>query len=148
LAVRGFILAKTGWKLEYINKLPEDHLLFVYHYLRKNETEQWEHLGAHLGTIWDRNELLKLQQSGAKPENSRIFVPLSLVMNPDLPDALLGKRRNQSAAPQSSEDVLPSGDGLNTGMSLPTDTEIVNMAELSKDEFLSVIGKSGLRVRK
>jgi len=91
-----------------------------------------------------------LQQAGggAKPENSRIFVPLSLTINPDLPNALLGKATNQPTAPQSSEAALPASDGLNTGMSLPTDTEVVNMATLSKDEFLGIIGRAGLKVRK
>lgn len=94
--------------------------------------------------------MLRLQQAGggAKPENSRIFVPLSLVINPDLPNALLGKASSQPTASQNSEAPLPSGDGLNTGMALPTDTEVVNMATLSKEEFLGIIGRAGLKVRK
>ncbi len=79
-------------------------------------------------------------------ENSRIFVPLSLVVNPDLPDALLGKKKSDNKQPQTEvpRGELPSSDGLNTGMSLPTDMEVVNMAEMPKEEFLSIIRRSGL----
>lgn len=82
---------------------------------------------------------------GAGPGNRRIHVPLSLVMKPDLPEALLGKQ--QQGQPSSP---MPSsiGDGLNTGMALPTDSEVVNMADLSKEEFLGIIRQSGLKVTK
>lgn len=149
MAIRGFVLAKTGWTLKYINELPEDHLLFAYHYLKKDDTEYWERFGAHLGTIWDRDQLRNLMESsGTKATNSRIFVPLSLTINPDLPKALLGKKKNQSSGSQSSVADIPSSDGLNTGMPLPIDAEVINMATLPKEEFLSIIGSSGLKVRK
>jgi hypothetical protein len=125
--------------LEYINKLPEAHLLFAYHWLQKDENEYWDRMGAHLGTLWDRDQLIRLMAApkGSVGSSSRVFVPLSLVVNPDLPNALLGKSK-------TGQDTDSSGDGLHTGMTLPEGDEVVNMAEMDKDEFLDVIGRSGL----
>jgi len=149
LAIRGFVLAKTGWKLDYINRLPEDHLLFAYHYLRKADEDYWNNFGRHLGTLWDLDSLRQLQTApeGVSGQNSLVFVPLSLVVDPQLPEHLLGKTEKSTQTQQSSSS-MPRGDGLHTGMALPSDTEVINMAELSKAEFLSLIGNSGLKVRK
>ena len=97
--------------------------------------------------MWDREELARLTAApGGSPNlDSRVFVPLSLVVNPDLPNALLGKKKSgEQMAQPAPQGEIPASDGLNTGMSLPTDSEVVNMAELPKDEFLGIIARSGL----
>jgi hypothetical protein len=147
LAVRGFVLAKTGWTLEYINKLPETHLLFAYHWLSKVEEDTWDRLTSNLGTIWDRETLLTLQSkvSGSHVGGDKVFVPLSLVMNPELPDALLGKKNAAAAGPTVPEGTpTQAGDGLHTGMALPEGDEVVNMGELPKNEFFGLISQAGL----
>jgi hypothetical protein len=85
-------------------------------------------------------------EPGAREGSDRIFVPLSLVINPDLVEGLLGKGKKGANQPTSTDqtDPLPSGDGLNTGMALPSSEEVVNMASLPKDEFLNVIRAGGL----
>ncbi len=84
-------------------------------------------------------------EPGAKEGSDRIFVPLSLVINPDLPDGLL-KKSKKDPNPSSTSDgtPLPPGDGLNTGMAIPLGEEVINMATLPKDAFLDVIRKGGL----
>ncbi len=122
--------------------------MFCYHWCKKVESDQWDNLGLQLGTMWSRSELLRLSEAkpGAKEGSDRIFVPLSLVINPDLVDGLLQRAKKSENQPTSTsgETPLPSGDGLNTGMSLPVGEEVVNMAELPKDEFLNLIKSSGL----
>jgi hypothetical protein len=101
--------------------------------------------------MWSRSELVRMStaEPGAKPGSDRIFVPLSLVINPDLVDGLLNKAKKDPNQPPSVSGgtdgaPLPPGDGLNTGMSIPTGEEVVNMATLPKDEFLNVIRQGGL----
>lgn len=146
MAVRGYVLAKTGWTLEYINRLPETHLLFAYHHLRKADEETWDRLGSHLGTLWDREALVALQRqvAGDGDASDTIFVPLSLVVNPELPDALLGKNAAPSASPGEPVPRPSSGDGLHTEMAMPEGDEVVNMGDLPKEEFFGLVSQAGL----
>lgn len=128
--------------MAYINGLPELHLAYVHHYLKKKDNDYWDRLGSHLGTLWQRADLERLTQpASAEPRelSSRIFAPLSLIINSDLPNALLGKKKGQ---PQPASGT--QGHGLNTAMPLPKGEEIVNMADLSKENFLGVIAGARL----
>jgi hypothetical protein len=122
--------------------------MFAYHWLQKDDTDQWDRLGHQLGTMWSRSELLRMStaEPGAREGADRIFVPLSLVINPDLVDGLLKKAKKDQNQPSATGDgtPLPPGDGLNTGMALPAGEEVVNMADLPKNEFLNVIRSGGL----
>lgn len=121
--------------------------MFVYHWLNRTEEDYWERFGTHLGTLWDRVDLERMNSPSNKDKNSvkkdTIFIPLSLVMNPELPAALLGKNSNTKNTEQTST-TEPEGDDLRTGMPLPRDSEIVNMANLEKDEFFGLIANAGL----
>jgi hypothetical protein len=121
------------------------HLLFAYHWLSKVEEDTWNRLGNHLGTLWDREALLALQSevSGSGTPQNRIFVPLSLSINPELPDALLGKSKGRTTSP--GEHGSPNkGDGLHTEMAMPEGAEVVNMGDLPKEEFFGLVASAGL----
>lgn len=146
MAIRGYVLAKTGWTLDYINELPETHLLFSYHYLKKDDGEAWERLGAHLGTLWDRKTLQALDEKakGSHLQNDSIFVPLSLVVNPDLPNALLGKEKDAPQGDSTRPAATSKGDGLLTEMAMPEGDEVVNMGDLPREEFMGLVTSAGL----
>ena len=135
-----------------MNGLPFEHLMFAYHWYQKIDNDQWDRLGHQLGTMWSRSELLRMSaaEPGAREDSDRVFVPLSLVINPDLVDGLLKKaKKNPNQSTVAGEAAsLPSGDGLNTGMSLPAGEEVVNMANLPKEEFLNVIKSAGLQTNR
>ena len=117
----------------------------MYHHLKKADEEYWDRFASHLGTIWDRESLQILadKPAGAASDNSRIFVPLSLVVNPELPNALLNRQpADSSSAPGGTS--TPNGDGLCTAMPLPEGEEVVNMGNLSKEEFFGLIHNAGL----
>jgi hypothetical protein len=125
--------------------------MFTYHWLKKVDKEQWNRLGSQLGTMWSRSELLRLNDAptGVGEGSDTVFVPLSLVINPDLVEGLMSKAKEgpnqQSTGPTSTPSApMGRGDGLNTGMSLPSGEEVVNMATLPKNEFLDVIRAGGL----
>lgn len=121
------------------------HRLFAFHWLSKVDDDTWERLSSHLGTVWDREELMALQDStprSGKPQN-KVFVPLSLSINPDLPDAILGKKKSGDSVSPEGE-PRSSGDGLHTGMALPEGDEVVNMGELPKNEFIGLVSQAGL----
>lgn len=64
-------------------------------------------------------------------------------MNPELPDALLGKKKDgNSAAPGGN--IPSSGDGLHTEMAMPEGDEVVNMGDLPKEEFFGLVAQAGL----
>ena len=121
--------------------------MFSYHWLRKVDKDQWKSLGSHLGTMWSRAEINRLVDAPAGPKEGQdaVFVPLSLVINPDLVEGLVTKgSADRQLAPSAASGPSNTGDGLNTGMALPSGEEVVNMADLPKDEFLNVIRKGGL----
>ena len=70
-------------------------------------------------------------------------MPLSLVMNPELPNALLGKDSSSPSSPEGSPS--PSGgDGLYTEMAMPQGEEVINMGDLPKEEFFGLVANVGL----
>ncbi len=123
------------------------HLLFAYHWISKVDSDQWQRLSSHLGTVWDRETLEMLNSNasgkGGTPQN-KIFVPLSLSINPDLPEALLGKKRAATSAPGEPVSRSGSGDGLYTEMAMPEGDEVVNMGDLPKEEFFGLVSQAGL----
>lgn len=145
MAVRGYVIAKTGWTLDYINGLPELHLLFVYHHLKKAEDHYWHEFGRHLGTTWERETLERMLEPSKGPakKNSTIFVPLSLVLNPALPSILLGKPTGEDNSPGDSANKGGS-DGLHTDMALPQGEDVINMGDLPKEEFFGLVASAGL----
>ena len=104
----------------------------------------WDRFGAHLGTLWDRDTLqaLDAKPKGSHVQNDTIFVPLSLVVNPDLPNALMGKKSGAPTPP--GEPARQSGDGLHTEMAMPEGDEVVNMGDLPKEEFFGLVANAGL----
>jgi len=124
--------------------------MFAYHWLQKVEKDQWNRLGSQLGTMWSRSELLRLKDTpaGAREGSDTIFVPLSLVINPDLVEGLMNKQGKAPNQQPAGAAPLPSGDGLSTGMSIPLGEDVINMATLPKDQFLDVIRKGGLPTKR
>lgn len=126
--------------------------MFAYHWLTKVDKDQWDKLGSQLGTTWKRSELERLDSAppGAREGSDTIFVPLSLVINQDLVEGLLNKANKSTNQPSTgSQPSTPrEGDGLHTGMPLPAGEEVINMATLSKEEFLNVIRAGGLPTKR
>jgi len=70
-------------------------------------------------------------------------------MNPELPNALLGKKPETPAGrPITNPPSSSLGDGLNTDMPLPSDAEVINMSNLPKEEFFGLIANAGLATTK
>ena len=86
---------------------------------------------------------LQKQVSGDGDKSETIFVPLSLVVNPELPDALLGKQ-SANSAPRGEPVSHSSGDGLHTAMAMPEGDEVINMGDLPKEEFFGLVSQAGL----
>jgi len=126
-------------------------MLFTYHWLQKAENDYWDRFGRHLGTVWNVKELVELknninQKSKERIQTDTIFVPLSIVMNPELPSALLGNENQADVKKVNTnvKNISNNGDELRTEMPLPRDADIVNMANLEKEEFFGLIANAGL----
>lgn len=118
----------------------------MYHHLKKAEDHYWHEFGRHLGTTWERETLERMLEpsKGTRPKNSSIFVPLSLVLNPDLPSILLGRPLGDRGAQNTSPGKPKGGDGLYTGMALPEGEEVINMGDLPKEEFFGLVSSAGM----
>lgn len=129
-----------------MNSLPELHLLFVYHHLKKDESNYWNEFGRQMGTTWERATLERMLETSKGPpkKTSSIFVPLSLVLNPALPSILLGKPQGEDNSPGATPVKREGGDGLYTGMALPKGEDVINMGDLPKEEFFGLVAGAGL----
>jgi hypothetical protein len=96
--------------------------------------------------VWDRETLKMLNSnvSGSGTPGNKIFVPLSLSINPDLPAALLGTKKSSNSVSLGDTPHTSGGDGLYTEMAMPEGDEVVNMGDLPKEEFFGLVSQAGL----
>lgn len=125
------------------------HLLFAFHWLSKVDEDSWDRIAMHLGTMWDRETLEMLNSStGSGTPGKHIFVPLSLSINPDLPAALLGKKASDNSSVPSGGKPVGRGDGLYTEMAMPEGSDVINMGDLPREEFLGLVANAATGLTK
>ena len=101
------------------------------HWLHKSENAWWERVIQLLGLKWTKEDMVQALSDKSKTQRDGVFLPLSFVIQPQMPDVLkkiLGSQSN------------PIGDGSYW----PTDNEeVVDLSELDKDTFKQIIGAAG-----
>lgn len=131
-------MARGGYTFEDIQKMDAIKIQFLYHYQNLVQTEWMEFITNSLGLIWDRKTFTERIVDTSKKSIDKLFIPLSLAINPDLLDYVrdqfkVGKHHGH----QNS--VIGGGEYV------PRPNEIVTpMSELSKEEFLALLGKKPL----
>jgi hypothetical protein len=112
-------------------------VLYLYHYQELSLKEQQGFLTNALGVVWDKSiftEQISTDKS-SKPTNE-IFIPLSLAINPNVMDFV-----------KAQFGMGPSGKGgkapmIAGGEYSPKSGEVItSMADLSKEDFLKMMGK-------
>lgn len=93
-------MAKGGYTWREVREMSELQLSFVDHYQQKQEIDFVEKIATILGLSWDLDFLDKVQAGTPEP-TSRIFLPLSLVIDPELVEKLR-KRRSGSTVQDDS----------------------------------------------
>jgi hypothetical protein len=118
LLLRGFIIARKDWSIEYINSLDNETLHFVAYWLTKKEKDFFEYLGSMLGTNWNKEKLRALFASGTGAQPDEFLLPLAHLIAPNLKEIL--------------KPTIQMGDGEHSNI----DGDIQPLTDMPKEEFL------------
>jgi hypothetical protein len=99
--------------------------------LQRVENEQREWLEAVLGTMWTQEDFVKRSGGGRRPSTVRVPVTVALAQSDFLKEV-----RRMLGAPQAD---MPGGAPEEL-----QNTEIVELGDMPKEDFLAVIGSAGV----
>lgn len=125
-------MARGGYTPQEIRQMSDEEILFIYHYQLKAEHERVDLIGRMLGTTWDLEEILANRKSSDGAVNNKLLIPLTVAVNPKIMEYVHKQADNvniQQAYIGGGEYQVKKGE------------KIKSMGELSKDEFLKMIGK-------
>lgn len=129
LLIRGLVLARGHYTPNEIREFNTDELMFAYHYQNLAEDRFFDRLSYLLGVYYNVDDLKAMTKGDkAGKQSGRLFFPLTSVIRPELMDQL----RQQ----YSSSTIIGQGD-----YSVGPGEKIVSMGELSKEDFLKLIGR-------
>lgn len=134
------VMARGGYTFDDIRQMSTSEITFLYHYQRLVVQEQQQFLVSTLGVVWDRESVSQVSaESGSNSTPAapltKLFIPLSLAINPDVADFVKSQFGVSGASPGKAP-YIAGGDYI------PKSNEnIVSMGELSRDEFLEMIGR-------
>lgn len=126
-------MARGGYTFEDIRKMSDVELLFLKHYQEVIKKEQEEFLVSSLGIVWDKKSFEDKMDKGDKPIE-KLFIPLSVAVNPEVLDYVrkqfkLGKGGGKPPLIGGGDYIPKQGE------------EVVSMGDLSKEDFLRLIGR-------
>lgn len=118
-------------------------LMYLYHYQELAIKEQQQYLTNILGVIWDKKTLLTQSTPDSTEEAApvnELFIPLSLAINPDVLDFVRGQfglSKGGKPIKDDNKNAYIGGGEYN----LKTNEVVHSMADLSKDDFMMMLGK-------
>lgn len=124
-------MARGGYSFDDIEKMSNLDVNFLYYYQELAEQKRWDNLSAILGTNWDLDAIRKNATSSEGndgPPASDLFVPLSLIINPEFDTYL----RQRAGVSEKKSNVPYVGGGEYTP---DENTEIISFADLSKEDL-------------
>ena len=129
--IRGVIIAKLGWKFEYVSSLSSLQLQYVYYWLSKVDTDWFNRLEDALGTRWNSDKIKGLLGGGSKSTQDEFRVPLSLVIRPELRDTL--KKEIDATIGYSGAEYKPG-----------EEEKVEDLSTWSVEEFKDLIERRGI----
>lgn len=129
-------MARGGYTFEQVREMSYTELLFLHHYQEMVKNEQQEFIVNALGVVWDKESLVsKLNVGTENKPIEKLFIPLSVAVNPDILD-YVRKQFNVNSKKPSGPVFIGGGEY----MPRPGE-EVRSMGDLSKDEFMRLIGR-------
>ena len=129
-------MARGGYTFDQIKQMSNIELWFLHHYQELVKKEQQEFIVDSLGIVWDKSSFKDKLDTGKK-QIEKLFIPLSVAINPDL---LTYVKKQFNIADSSQKSKGPAYIG--GGEYMPKTNEVVNsLGDLSKDDFMQMIGK-------
>jgi len=140
-------MARGGYTFDDIRQMSTSEITFLYHYQRLVVQEQQQFLVSALGVVWDRESVSQVSAEPGSNSNSaplnKLFIPLSLAINPDVAEFVKSQFGVSGTGSAGKAPYIAGGDYI------PKSNEkIVSMGELSRDEFLEMIGRKPKKTSK
>ena len=128
-------MARGNYTPDEIKRMSDLDLAFISHYQNLVEQERQKFWTDALGIIWDKGDFLKKSEGPkVKIQNDTMFIPLSLVIKPDLMDSI---KENFGL----SKDGKKKKPHIGGGDYNPKANEVIHsMDDISKDEFKRMFG--------
>lgn len=109
-------------------------IAFISHYQNLVEQQRQKFWTDALGVIWEREDFVKKADPKVKIQNDTMFIPLSMVIKPDLVDNI---KENFGLTKEGSKKKAHVGGGDYN----PKSNEVISsMDDMSKDEFKRMFG--------
>ena len=138
-------MARGGYTPDDIRKMDELEILFIFHHQELAIYEQQDFLTNVLGVVWDKNNLVEsLKETKTKTRKAleKIFIPLSLAINPDVMDFVQAQFGLGGKAGKVSSDGVIGNPFIAGGEYMPKPGDVImSMDHMSKEDFMSLIGK-------
>ncbi len=125
-------MARGGYRVKDLLDMTDEEISFIYHYQNLVEEKREDFVSTALGVVWSKEDFAKKDASGGGPPPDKIFLPLSIALNPNV-SSYVGELFGNSTGGKKSP--VPEGYQAAEG------EEIVSMESLDKDAFLKMIGK-------
>lgn len=128
-------MARGNYTPSEIKRMSDLDLAFISHYQNLVEQQRQKFWTDALGIIWDREDFNKKSEGPKiKIQNDTMFIPLSLVIKPDLMDSI---KENFGLTKEGSSKAPFVGGGDYS----PKSNEVINsMDEMSREEFKQMMG--------
>lgn len=138
-------MARGGYTFEQIKQMTTLEILYLYHYQELAIKEQQQYLTNILGVIWNRDTLMQ-QMAPSMASGSttaeplkELFIPLSVAIAPNVMDFVkeqFGLTAGKNPETIEAKPYIAGGDYQ------PKKNEVIkSMASLSKEEFLTLLGR-------
>jgi hypothetical protein len=131
-------MARGGYTFAEMRQMDSTEILFLLHYQNLAQKEQQEFISSALGIVWNKKDMVENENSSSSPSKplEKLFIPLSVAVNPDILDYV---KKQFKVSDKKKCPVYIGG-----GEYMPRGNEVVNsMEDLSKEDFLKLIGKGG-----
>lgn len=138
-------MARGGYTPDEIRKMDELEIMFIFHHQEMAIYEQQNFLTSILGVVWDKNSLVEsMAESKTKTKRvlDKLFIPLSLAINPDVMDFVQTQFGMGGKAGKVSNDGVIANPFIAGGEYMPKPGEkVMSMDNMTKEDFMSLLGK-------
>jgi len=141
-------MARGGYTPNEIREMEYLEIMFIYHYQEQSIYEQQQFLTSILGVVWEKDKIVSsLEESkknvgGVKKPLDKLFIPLSLAVNPDVMDFVQSQFGVGGKLGKVSPDGVIKNPYIAGGEYIPKAGEVIMSTEsMPKDDFLNLIGK-------
>jgi len=146
-------MARGGYTPNEIRQMEYLEIMFIYHHQEMSIYEQQTFLTNILGVIWEKDSILgsieeSKKRSVVKQTLEKLFIPLSLAINPDVMDFVQAQFGVGSKKGNVSSDGVIKNPYIAGGDYMPKPGEVIMSTEnMSKDDFLNLIGKGSRKAK-